>query len=359
MSLLYVPTVFLGASLGGWWLLLTPLYGLVVTSLFDAFTPKNTENKDPNTPDNSLFWYRLITLIWLPVQILLIFGGMWVAGRAGLGGWEKLFLFYGIGVATSTIGINYAHELIHQGNRLENRLGEWLLASVLYAHFRTEHLFVHHRYVGTPRDAVTARYGEGFYHYFARVLPDGFLSAWRMERDLLSRKNRPIWHPANAFWRYFGMQALFLLSAVLIGGWQGLLLFIFQAFVAVLYLEITNYVEHYGLTRKHLGNGKYEHVKPRHSWNASHRVTNWLMINLQRHSDHHYKPDRRFPLLQTYEASEAPQLPFGYPIMGALALAPKYWRKRMNPRVDRWRARHYPDITDWKDYNEGTTPLPR
>ena len=124
-------------------------------------------------------------------------------------------------------------------------------------------------------------------------------------------------------------------------------------------MELTNYIEHYGLTREHLGDGKYEHVKPHHSWNADHTASNWLMINLQRHSDHHFKPDRRFPLLQTYSADEAPQLPLGYPAMGVVAMIPPLWRRRMNPRVRAWRRAHYPQITDWTAYNKGTTPLPR
>jgi alkane 1-monooxygenase len=144
-----------------------------------------------------------------------------------------------------------------------------------------------------------------------------------------------------------------------VGGWTGLGLFLFQALIAVWQLELTNYVEHYGLSRKHLGDGRYEPVRPRHSWNASHTATNWLLINLQRHSDHHTKPDRRFPLLQTYGADEAPQLPMGYPAMTLLAMVPPLWRRRMNPRVRAWRRQFYPEITDWTDYNRGTLPLPR
>ena len=97
--------------------------------------------------------------------------------------------------------------------------------------------------------------------------------------------------------------------AFALGGWAGVALFAVQAGVAIWQLELVNYIEHYGLTRKHLGEGKYEHVQPRHSWNASHKASNWLLINLQRHSDHHYKPDRRFAVLQTYDADQAPQLP--------------------------------------------------
>ncbi|MEM8581937.1 MAG: alkane 1-monooxygenase, partial [Pseudomonadota bacterium] len=87
--------------------------------------------------------------------------------------------------------------------------------------------------------------------------------------------------------------------------------------------------------------------------------SNWLLINLQRHSDHHFKPDRRFPLLQTYGADEAPQLPYGYPVMTMAAMVPPLWRRMMNPRVRAWRKMHYPEITDWGPYKRAETPLPR
>ena len=123
--------------------------------------------------------------------------------------------------------------------------------------------------------------------------------------------------------------------------------------------ELVNYVEHYGLTRKYLGDGRYEHVQPRHSWNAAHKVSNWLLINLQRHSDHHYKPNRRFALFQNYTQVDAPQLPHSYPIMTMAAMAPPIWRKIMNPRVQRWRDMYYPEITDWRPYNKAALPMPR
>ena len=150
-----------------------------------------------------------------------------------------------------------------------------------------------------------------------------------------------------------------LVLAFALGGWGGIVMFLVQAGTAIWQLELVNYVEHYGLTRKHLGDGKYEHVLPRHSWNAAQKASNWLLINLQRHSDHHYKPDRRFPLLQTYTEEDAPQLPYGYPVMTVAAMIPPLWKQIMNPRVKAWRARYYPEITDWHPYNKHATPLPR
>ncbi len=360
LSLLLVPVVLAAAWLGGWWVLIVPLFTWGLFSLLDVFTGLNLDNADPQTDERQLFWYRLITLLWFPIQFALVYGLLWWVTHAGhLNTLEKIGLFFGLGVITGTIGINYSHELMHQKNRLERWLGDLLLAMVLYSHFRSEHLLVHHRHVGTPRDTVTARYNEGFHRFFPRVLRESLPSAMRAEAEMLSRRGLPAWHRSNPFWRYLLLQLFFLGLALWIGGGEGLVLFLLQAGVAVWQLELVNYVEHYGLTRKHLGDGRYEPVRPHHSWNAAHRASNWLLINLQRHSDHHVKPARRFPLLQNYSESEAPQLPYGYPVMTFIAMIPPLWRARMNRRVRKWRAMYYPEITDWEPYNKGETPMPR
>ena len=359
-SLALVPLALWGAMAGGWTVVLLPLATWYLFSFLDALTGLNLENADPDTPEDALTWYRAITLIWPPVQFILLFWMIWyVAGADHLSALEKIVLFFGVGVITGTVGINYSHELMHQRPRGERFLGDALLAMVLYSHFRSEHLLVHHRYVATPRDPVTARYNEGFHRFFPRVLRECYASALGAEQAMLARRGHGWWHRSNPFLRYWGLQAYLLLLAIGLGGWVGLGLFLWQAFVAIWQLELVNYIEHYGLTRKHLGDGRYEHVKPRHSWNAAHKASNWLLINLQRHSDHHYKPDRRFPLLQNYAANEAPQLPYGYPLMTMVAMVPPLWRRSMNPRVRRWRQMYYPEISDWKPYNKATNPPPR
>lgn len=359
LSLALVPVVLAGAAFGGWWTLLVPLAAWGSFSLLDALLGLSAENAETATPDADLFWYRLITLIWAPLQFALLFGTIYaVTHSAHLGTGEKLAVFFGIGVLSGTIGINYSHELMHQKPKVERWLADILLAMVLYSHFRSEHLRVHHLWVATPADPVTARYNEGFHRFFPRVLVQCRRSAWAAELALLARKGLP-WHDrANPYWRYWALQAGMIALALALGGAQGLALFLFQAAVAVWQLELVNYIEHYGLTRRHLGNGKYEHVLPRHSWNAAHKASNWLLINLQRHSDHHYKPDRRFPLLQTYDEQDAPQLPHGYPLMTIAAMVPPLWKRIMNPRVRAWRKAFYPDITDWKPYNKASNPKP-
>ncbi len=356
MSLLLVPIAVTGALQGGWTVILLPVFTWYFFSLLDAFLGLNLENLHPEA---DITWYRAITLIWAPVQFILLFWMIWYVPQAAhLGSLEKIVLFFGVGVITGTIGLNYAHELMHQKPRIERWMADILLAMVLYSHFRSEHLHVHHRHVGTPRDTVTARYNEGFHRFFARVLPGEVTSAFRAEAAMQARRGRKWSHLSNPFFRYWALQAAMLALALILGGWTGLALFLWQALVAIWQLELANYVEHYGLTREHLGDGRYEHVKPRHSWNAAHKATNWLLINLQRHSDHHYKPDRRFPLLQNYTEDEAPQLPYGYPIMTMAAMVPPLWRRVMNPRVRAWRKANYPQTADWKPYNTGANPPP-
>ncbi|MFK7939344.1 MAG: alkane 1-monooxygenase [Roseovarius sp.] len=360
MSLLLVPVAIYAATAGGWALLLVPVLTWYLFTALDAVLGLATDNADPDTQDAKLRWHKAITIIWAPVQFGLIYWSIWYATSTDhLSGFEMVLLFFGVGVLSGTIGINFSHELMHQKAKGERFLGDALLAMVLYSHFRSEHLLVHHRYVGTPRDPVTARYNEGFHRYFPRVVKACYQSAFKAEAAMLARKDKLWTDLSNPFWRYWGLQAYFVLLAVLIGGWVGLLLFLWQAFIAIWQLELVNYIEHYGLTRKHLGDGKYEHVLPRHSWNAAQKASNWLLINLQRHSDHHYKPSRRFPLLQNYTSADAPQLPHGYPLMTMVAMVPPLWKRVMNPRVRQWRQMYYPEISDWKPYNKALNPQPR
>ena len=359
-SFLLAPLVWLCAMQGGWIILLIPILTWNVYSALDKVLGLNLENADLGTSEDDLFWYKLITWAWTPIQFVTLFGVIWYATHSDhLWMIEQIALFFGVGVMTGGIGINYAHELMHQQSRYERALADILLAMVMHSHFWSEHMLVHHRYVGTPRDAVTARYNENFHRFFPRVLVECLTSAFRAEKAMLARKGLPWTDLSNPFFRYWVLQGAMLLLAIVAGGFAGLLLFLFQALVAVWHLELVNYVEHYGLTRKYLGDGKYESVLPRHSWNAAHKASNWFLINLQRHSDHHYKPSRRFPLLQNYTQDEAPQLPYGYAVMTTMALIPSLWRRKMNPRVRKWRSMYYPEITDWQPYTKATTPMPQ
>ena len=114
-------------------------------------------------------------------------------------------------------------------------------------------------------------------------------------------------------------------------GWSVLGFLVVQAVVGFSLLEIVNYIEHYGLLRQVDERGRYERCRPEHSWNSNHIGSNLVLYQLERHSDHHAHPTRRFQALRHFE--EAPQFPNGYGGMIALAAIPPLWRRVMDHRV--------------------------
>ncbi|MGB0800102.1 MAG: fatty acid desaturase, partial [Planktomarina sp.] len=208
LSLILIPFAVIAAMYGGWTLALLPLATWYLFTVLDYFTGLNEDNADPQTPDAQLFWYKLITLIWTPVQLITIFGLMaYVVNTDHLNLVEEWALFAGFGIISGTVGINYSHELMHQKSKLERWLADILLASVLYSHFRSEHLLVHHRYVATPKDPVTARFNEHFWRFFPRVLHECYVSAFNAEKAMLARKDLPWTDLSNPFFRYWALQA--------------------------------------------------------------------------------------------------------------------------------------------------------
>ena len=226
LSLGLIPLAWVGAIYAGWTVLLLPIMTWYLFSALDAAIGLNLNNGDLEATDDDLFWYRLITMIWAPLQFITIFGLIaYVGSTTHLGTWEKIGLFFGVGVISGTIGINYSHELMHQKNKLERHMADALLGMVLYSHYRSEHLLVHHRYIGTPRDPVTARMGESFYRFYPRVLRASFFSALSAEKAMLDRKDLPASDLSNPFWKYAAIQGAFLFLALILGGWSGLGLF--------------------------------------------------------------------------------------------------------------------------------------
>ena len=346
---IFAPLMVISWIFGGWTILLVPIFGYIVITIFDGLIGKKLI-KPTESGDVSENRYKYVLYGWVPVQFFLIFGSLVAIFMFDhLSGTEAFFLMIVQGIISGAVGIVFAHELMHQKTRFERFLSDLLMGMALYGHFRTEHVLVHHRHVGTLKDAVTARYGENFYRFFIRVIPECFLSSWNTEKELLQKKNLPLWDFQNPFYIYVGLMLTFLLVAMQIGGIVGVICFIVQAFVAVLHLEVVNYIEHYGLVRQKLDNGKFEPTRPHHSWNANDHASNLLLINLQKHSDHHARPNKKYQHLQSYDADDAPQLPFGYPLMVLLSLIPQFWMKVMNPMVLEWRKRFYPELKEWSE----------
>lgn len=122
-----------------------------------------------------------------------------------------------------------------------------------------------------------------------------------------------------------------LLLIYFVFGLEVLGYFLTAATMGILLLETVNYIEHYGLSRKRIGEGKYERAMPAHSWNSNHVIGRLMLFELSRHSDHHYLASRKYQLLKHYE--DAPQMPTGYPGMMLLSLIPPTWFWVMNKKV--------------------------
>lgn len=211
------------------------------------------------------------------------------------------------------------------------------MTSVSYTHFCVEHVLGHHRNVATPDDAASARYEEPFWTFWARCVPASLFSAWRLERTRAAKKGFSKWSLHDRRNRYPLVLMLVYTGVWAWLGWRGVLDLAIVGFVAFTILEAINYVEHYGLSRERLDSGRYERVRPQHSWNSPHRVSNALLFNLARHSDHHYMASRPYDRLRHHE--NVPQLPAGYATMLLASLVPPLWFRIMNPRVEAWRER--------------------
>ena len=248
LPFLFIPLVIISWLLGGMSIALIPLYGYFSISLLDVIFAPAKQNKIEYKDDKR---YSIILWIWPVVQFILIFGSITII--CSTNEWDLLegvFLMISLGIITGAIGITFAHELMHKKNKVERTLCDFLLGMVFYGHFRTEHLLVHHRFVGTKYDAVTARFDESFYRFFIRVLPGCYISAWKVERNRLLKRGKKAFGLKNPFWIYFGFILFFVALSFILGGFFGILLFIIQAIIAIIHLEVVNYIEHYGLSRK-------------------------------------------------------------------------------------------------------------
>jgi alkane 1-monooxygenase len=275
-------------------------------------------------------WYRWIVLAYLPLQYVAWGWSLWYVATHDLSLIQQVGFGITVGVV-SGIGINAAHELGHKREDLEHWASKLALAPSWYGHFFVEHNWGHHKKVATPQDPASSRLGESFYRFWPRTVLGSLRSAWTLERTRLRRKGRRVLAPQNRVLQAWSISMALWAVALGFGGWQVLLFLVVQAIVGFTLLEAVNYVEHYGLLRQRDERGRFERVQPRHSWNNNHVVTNLLLYQLQRHSDHHENPSRRFVALR--HVDEAPQLPAGYAAMIVLALVPPLWRRVMDPRV--------------------------
>ena len=315
-----------GLLQGGWASFATVGFAFGIIPVLEMLLPQSTKNL-PADQQKDLLGERIFDwLLYLNVPIVYGVVGLYIyqlnTQVYTTGEWVGQLL--AVGIVLGSCGINVGHELGHSTNPFERFLAKALLLPNLYQHFFIEHNRGHHKNVATPLDPATARRGEMLFTFWFRSLWGSYRSAWRIERDTLRQRGLPWLSFHNEMIRFSIQQAIYIgVVFLLTPDWQSALAVLLAGLVGVLLLESINYVEHYGLQRKLLPNGRYERVMPHHSWNANYQLGRIMLYELTRHSDHHYLSTRKYQILEHH--AEAPVLPFGYPGCILLAMVPPLW----------------------------------
>jgi len=306
------------------------VFGIIPT--LDQLIGKDSENP----PDSAIKWleqdryYRWCTYIFLPLQYasLILCCALWGSGDLSL--IESL----GLAVTAAMVGgiaINTAHELGHKRKSYERWLSKIALAQTGYGHFFIEHNRGHHVRVATPEDPASSRLGESFWEFLPRTVSGSLRSSLELERIRLERLDKSFWTISNDVLNAWLMTLVLFGGLVAAFGIEVLPWLIVQAVIGFSLLEVVNYLEHYGLLREREESGRYERCRPEHSWNSNNIASNVFLYHLQRHSDHHANPVRRYQALRHYD--EVPELPSGYATMIVAAYVTPLWRRIMDPRV--------------------------
>jgi alkane 1-monooxygenase len=318
-------------DIGAFWFI-GPVLVFVVFPLLDMAIGMDSTNP----PDSVLKfleqdrYYRWCTYLFIPIQYGGLIFACWLWSSGDLNTVESIGLALTMGVVGG-IAINTAHELGHKRASSEKWLSRVALAQTGYGHFFIEHNRGHHVKVATPEDPASSRLGESFWAFLPRTVIGSLRSAWGIEAARLDRLGKSHWRLHNDVLGAWAMTIVLFAGLGVLFGPVVLPYLLLQAVIGFSLLEVVNYLEHYGLLRQKREDGRYERCLPEHSWNSNNVASNVLLYHLQRHSDHHANPTRRYQALRHVE--EAPQLPTGYAGMIVLAWFPPLWRRVMDPRL--------------------------
>lgn len=320
----------LAVPFGGLWVVLAFLYMGLFTALLDQFIPMVM----PDAPDGAEFPAADALLVVLGSGHLIAFPlVVWaIAGPSDLALWERVLLALAAGQWFGQVSNPCAHELIHRGNRALYGLGVTVYATMLFGHHASAHRLVHHRFAASLDDPNTAQAGESFYQFWPRAWVGSYRAGLRAETQRRGGKGV---HPYTI---YALISGLSMTVGFAIAGLPGLLVWLGLAVYGHSQLLLADYVQHYGLLRSVLPNGKLEPVSERHSWNAPQWFSSAVMLNAPRHSDHHAHPARAYPALRLPDRADAPYLPYPLPVCCTIALVPRRWQRLMARRLDRWQT---------------------
>jgi len=331
---------------GGYYSFSALIFIFIVIPAVELFTNGNTSNlskvEEEIAAADRFYDYLLYSLV--PFQFIILAYFLYKTGDPTLAGYEVIGMITAYGMACG-LTINNAHELGHRNTKMEQFMSKAALMTSLYMHFFIEHNRGHHLHVATEEDPASSRYGENLYAFYLRSIPGSWLSAWNLEKKRLHALNKRIWTLENEMLVYQIIQFTLIALIGIFLGIKVMCCFVIGAAIGCLLLETVNYIEHYGLRRKKKANGKrYERTQPIHSWNSNHPVGRMVMLELSRHSDHHFIANRKYQLLRHFD--DSPQMPAGYPGMMLLATVPPLWFKVMHKLID---ARKEVDVKNFQD----------
>ncbi len=318
---------------GSQWALAWPLlfiYGVI--PLLDWSLGSDTNNPPeeivPQLEDDR--YYRILTYITVPMHFIVLIGIAWFVGTTDLTIWSVIAMALTAG-SYSGLGINTAHEMGHKKTGLEKFLAKIVLAVPAYGHFCVEHNRGHHTHVATAEDPASSRMGESIYKFVLREIPGAFRRGWEQEKARLGRQGKSAWNIENDILQSFAISAVLQIGLVVAFGWIMVPFLAIHNVYAWFQLTSANYIEHYGLLREKDEKGRYERCQPHHSWNANYIFSNIVLFHLERHSDHHANPTRRYQSLRNFD--DIPELPNGYYGMYLAAYVPWIWYQVMDKRV--------------------------
>lgn len=347
MAFMLPAIIVFGYYMGGAWNFSNLIFAYVLVPIIDELVGKDPMNiKKEDLPVLSgQIYFEAILHVMVYVHLAILIWGFYVISSGTMTWLEMIGFTLSVMVLSSGM-INVAHELGHKQHKFAQFQSQLTLMTVCYMHFFIEHNKGHHVNVATPKDPATSKKNQTFYSFWTQSVIGSWKDAWKIEKRRLTRRNLSIWSFHNQMLWYALLPIAFVSSLTLILAFLGQaqflaipIFFFAQSFLAFSSLEAVNYVEHYGLLRKEVKPGHYERVNPLHSWNSNHMVSNFLLFQLQRHSDHHAFAVRPYQVLRHFD--ESPQLPAGYPVMILMSLVPPLWFKKMNKRLEDWQAKSY------------------
>jgi alkane 1-monooxygenase len=318
------------------WYWATLVIWYLIVPVIDHLLPPDASNPPPEVVPqlDADRYYRYLTYLTVPIHYLTLVYSAYVVGTHDLAWYSILGLALSVGVVNG-LAINTGHELGHKTTTPERWLAKTVLAVVGYGHFFIEHNKGHHKDVATPEDPASSRMGENIYRFACREIPGAMRRAWSSEKTRLARCGSGPWTLKNEVLQPLLITVPLYAALVYAFGWVMLPFLFVQALWGWFgILSSANYIEHYGLMRQRLANGRYEPCQPYHSWNSNHVMSNLILFNLQRHSDHHANPTRRYQSLRAFD--KLPEFPSGYPLMFMIALLPPLWFALMDRRVMAW-----------------------